>query len=529
MATRNSPTTQAVVELLQDPASYDEQPKRVELVETHISFVFLTALFAFKLKKPVKFDFLDFSTPDKRREACEDEVRLNRRLARLVYLGVLPVTQSNGRLEIDGDGAPIDWVVKMSRLPADRSLDRLIASAQINDADIQRVGQFLCGFFTSLPPIMVRPDDYRRRLDEHISQNRAALLARQRDFDATAIRRIHEAQLLLLRLNPKLFDHRVLDGRIVEGHGDLRPEHVYLVPKPTIIDCVEFNVELRQLDVLDELCFLAMECERLNAQWISDQIIATYRSASGDNFPDQIAAFYKSYRACVRAKVCALRAAQVAGEGPPFLTKIATDYVAIADRYRAQLGPPVLLVVRGLSGTGKTTLARHLSERLGIERLETDAVRREMFGQSLSPAGYGRATYTPENRERVYAEMLLRAKHLIDSGRSAIVDGTFLTAKSRMDAVALAAGGRAIPLVLECHCPDEVARQRIAARITTENSMSEARPDIYTSQTEAQEPDPPGLPVCHVETTLSLPAMADVVLARLSADWTRTRGQNIAD
>jgi predicted kinase len=179
------------------------------------------------------------------------------------------------------------------------------------------------------------------------------------------------------------------------------------------------------------------------------------------------------------------------------------------------------LIVRGLSGTGKTTLARHLSERLAIEHSETDAVRRELFGQSDSPADYGQATYTPENRERVYKEMLLRAKNLIESGRSVIVDGTFLTAKSRLDAVAIAAAGRAVPLVVQCHCPDDVARQRISERIASGESKSDARPEIHTNQRKAEEPDPPGLPVCHVDTTLSLPAMVEVVLHRLAADWTR--------
>jgi predicted kinase len=293
------------------------------------------------------------------------------------------------------------------------------------------------------------------------------------------------------------------------------------VPGPTIIDCVEFNSEFRQLDVLDELCFLAMECERLNAGWIGEKVMAGYRSISDDNFPNRLAAFYKSYRACVRAKVCVLRAAQFKGKDGATAQQIAVDYVTIADKYLAQLGPPILLVVRGLSGTGKTTLARQLSERFGIDRWETDAICREIFGQDHSQADYGRATYAPENRERVYAEMLLRAKNLIDSGRSAIVDGTFLSAKSRLDALAVAAGGRAVPLVVQCHCPDEVARERISERIASGGSMSEARPEIHMQQREADEPDPPGLPVCQVDTTLSLPAMSEVVLKRLSADWTR--------
>jgi aminoglycoside phosphotransferase family enzyme len=185
-----------VVEFLRDPAAYADKPKRVDVLETHISWVFLADQFAFKLKKPVRFDFLDFSTPERRRTACEVEVRLNRRLARHVYLDVLPITRHKGRLELDGEGASVDWIVKMSRLPAERSLDRLILSGQINEPQVQQVAQTLCRFFTHLPPITIRPDDYRRRIEKNIQQNRDGLLAKHGDFNATTIQRIHEAQLL---------------------------------------------------------------------------------------------------------------------------------------------------------------------------------------------------------------------------------------------------------------------------------------------------------------------------------------------
>ena len=289
-----------------------------------------------------------------------------------------------------------------------------------------------------------------------------------------------------------------------------------LSPSRAIIDCIEFNAEFRQLDVLDELCFLAMECERLGAGWIGEEVISQYRSVSGDVFPRRLAAFYKCYRACVRAKVCSLRAEQVSGTVQSSAEQSAVDYLKLADKFREELGRPVLLVVRGLTGTGKTTLASRLSEVLEIARLETDAVRRELFGESQSPAEYGTAIYQPENRDRVYEEMLRRANGLIESGRSVIVDGTFFTAKSRMDALAMAAGGRAVPLVVHCHCPDDVAHQRIATRLASGGTLSESRPEIHLRQKAVEEPDPPGLSVCHVDTTLSLPAMVKVVLKRLS-------------
>ena len=176
-------TSDELVEFLRQSSAYDDGPSRVECVETHISWVFLTDQFAYKLKKPVRFDFLDFSTSELRRKACEEEVRLNRRLARHVYLGVLPVTRQNGRLSLNGHGTPVDWVVKMSRLPADRSLDQLIRSAVVGIDGLQQIARLLSQFYTHLPPLTIRPTDYRHRLEEHVRHNREGLLSAKNAVD----------------------------------------------------------------------------------------------------------------------------------------------------------------------------------------------------------------------------------------------------------------------------------------------------------------------------------------------------------
>jgi aminoglycoside phosphotransferase family enzyme/predicted kinase len=512
-----------LVRSLRNPAAYTDRASRVECIETHISWIFLTDRFAYKLKKPVRFDFLDFTTPELRRKACDDEVRLNRRLAPKVYLGVLPVVKRNGRYSISGAGPAVDWVVKMRRLPAERALDRLIQSGGVEPGGVEQIAELLSTFFTQLAPLTIRPHEFRSKLEDHLRQNRSDLLAPANGIDQAAVRRIHEAQLLMLRLLPELFDQRVLDGRIVEGHGDLRPEHIYLNTSPTVIDCVEFNPEFRQLDVLDELCFLSMECEHLNAGWIGKEILKQYQIDSGDRCPARLAAFYKCYRACVRAKVCSLRARQVEGRQRADAQQLTLRYLELADRERLGLGRPVLLIVRGLTGTGKTTLAARLAEFLEIERLETDAIRRKLFGKSKTPAEFGAAAYRAENRERVYEEMLSSAEQLIQSGRSAILDGTFLSSKSRSDALAVAARWGVVPLIVHCHCPEDVALRRISARLSAGNTLSESRPDIYQQQKVLDERDPHGAPVCRVDTTASLPAMTQAVLKRLGAEWTETR------
>jgi aminoglycoside phosphotransferase family enzyme/predicted kinase len=509
----------SIVVCLLDPTAYEERPVRVECIETHISWVFLTDRFAYKLKKPVRFDFLDFSTSELRHQACQAEVRLNRRLAQDVYLGVVPVTERNGRISLGGDGTPIDWVVKMHRLPVDRSLDRLIQSGELPADAPQQLARLLAHFFTNLPPLSIGVREYRGRLVEHVRSNRDELLAAKTGVDPAIVRRVHELQFLMLNLAPDVLEDRAWEGRIVDGHGDLRPEHIYLAPTPVIIDCIEFNAEFRQLDVVDELCFLAMECERLGAGWIGDEILSQYRLASGDCPSDKLLAFYKCYRACVRAKVCELRAGQVHGKDKALAEHSSADYLALADKYRAEIGRPVLLTVRGLTGTGKTVLARQLSERLEIERLETDAIRRELFGESKSPAEFGADIYRQENRARVYEEMLSRTRKMIDAGRSVILDGTFLGANTRAEALACAADGRAVPLVIHCHCSDDLARQRIAARRASGESLSESRPEIHARQKELEEPDPQGHPVLRVDTADEPVANVDAILARLGSDW----------
>jgi predicted kinase len=333
------------------------------------------------------------------------------------------------------------------------------------------------------------------------------------------VRRVHEAQWRVLRLAPELLDTRVLDGRIVEGHGDLRPEHIYLVPYPTIIDCVEFNAEFRQIDVLDELCFLAMECAALDAAWVGDEVIAQYCQWNADQPPAALLPFYKTYRACVRAKVSALRAEQLTGQARLRSLESAKRYLAVADVYAGQLGPTFLLMVRGLTGTGKSTLASGLADLLGVERLQTDAIRQEMFGTSPQPAAYGEGIYQPSHRARVYEQMLQRSRTLLAAGRSVILDGTFLAAKYRTEAVAAAESLGALPLIVHCQCPEPLAIQRLRARAQAGTSASESRPDIYFEQQRDEEPDPAEYPVCHADTGNSPQAVIDVVLARLKSAW----------
>lgn len=505
--------------------TYPGPPPNVELRETHISWVFLTDQFVYKLKKPVEFDFLDYSTVDKRRWSCREELRLNRRLAPDVYLDVVRIVRdSESKLRLGGAGETVDWAVKMRRLPDDQSLAAQIRERELPAAQLDAIAGVLATFYESLVPVEVDAASYVGRLNDHVRQNREALLECDR-LPSNSVRRIHGAQLQSLRLQPELFARRTGDGgssRIVEGHGDLRPEHVYLTPQPIAIDCIEFNREFRELDVADELSFLAMECDALAAAEVGRCILDRCCQMLDDQPPAVLIAFYKSYRACVRAKVKALRSEQLEAGAAAKAINDAEKYLCLADQYSRLLGDPILIVVRGLMGTGKSTVARGLSDALGAELLQTDHIRQQLFGPNRDDAAYGEGRYRDENRQRVYDQMLMLADKRLTDRLSVVLDGSFLSAALCRQAAALAVRNQTVRnnvrlLFVQCECPDVVARERIARRAAQGSDASEARPELYHQQQQDAEPIPADLPRCKVDTN----AYPDEIVERVIREFQR--------
>ena len=323
---------EAKVAFLKQPGLFRDGSARVDVVETHMSWVFLTDSYAYKLKKPVRSDFVDFRTLEARRRDCEEEVLLNRRLAPDVYLGTVPVTvASDGHLELQGRGEAVDWLVKMRRLPEERMLDSLIRKRAVPAAAIRRLVEKLIALYRASPSADVEPSAYRCRLMENAAANARELMAPRYTLPQDRIAGIVATQLALLDREPELFENRAREGKIVEGHGDLRPEHVCLESEPVIIDCLEFNREFRILDAADELAFLAMECERLGGHEVSRSIMDTYRRTSGDDPPERLLSFYKSFRACLRAKLAILHLRDQGSDRRRW-SKLALAYLEIADR-----------------------------------------------------------------------------------------------------------------------------------------------------------------------------------------------------
>lgn len=303
-AARAQATYHDVIAFLSQPSAYGLSDQCVKVRETHMSWVFLTYDRVFKLKKPLKTVFLDYSTVDAREKFCREEVRLNRRLARAVYLRAVPVTQmEDGALAVNGKGQAIDWLVEMRRLAEERMLDRAIKDKTATEQDIDRALELLFAFFEVAAPVDVSPDRYLATLQVQNRENRIVLsdekFAIPLNEALEAIEPVQEA----IAVAPDWLLEPLHNRRIIEGHGDLRPEHICLTDPPVIIDCLEFNRDLRLVDPFDELCYLALECRLLGAAALADGVIERYAARAGEKPRRILLDFYTAYRAAIRARL----------------------------------------------------------------------------------------------------------------------------------------------------------------------------------------------------------------------------------
>ena len=292
----------AIVAALHRPESYADGISQIEAIETHMSWVFLTNAHAWKLKKPVRTATLDFTTLDARHRACEAEVALNRRLARDVYLGVAPVTMVGDAARVEGTGEPVEWLVKMRRLPRDRMLDKCIERGAVSDEDVDRIAATLARFYGSAERAPADGPAYRRFIASDIAAKRTSIEQRRYGLPVDDIRTMAGRQEQWLARHGKLLEAR--GAHVVDAHGDLRPEHICLEgAEPVVIDCLEFSRTLRLLDPLSELAFLALECRRLGNAAIGERMLAACAERMGERSDPGLISFYQSYHALIRAAV----------------------------------------------------------------------------------------------------------------------------------------------------------------------------------------------------------------------------------
>ena len=334
----NGPDLMEKVAVLRQPQAYGDEPVEVTALETRMSWVFLVGQTAYKLRKPVRHDVFDFRRLESRRRNCEEEVRLNRRLAPEVYLATVPLTEeTDGTLAVNGTGVPVDWLVKMRRLPAQRMLDRAIRSGTVKTRELRIVAGLLAKFFAQAVPVAMPPREYRRRLANAITANRRKLADPSCGIQGRSVEMVTATLRKVVMGQAPLFDRRIRRGRIREGHGDLRAGHVFLGPKAAVIGCLEFNRDLRIRDSADELSALAVECEVIGGPGAGKVILETCCDRLGDEPSPELIAFYKALHATMRAGSAILDPVLgIPGDAAGSRGR-AEAYLALAGQYARQL------------------------------------------------------------------------------------------------------------------------------------------------------------------------------------------------
>lgn len=480
---------------LLDPAAYPSPVDQVTLIQTHVSYLLLAGDRAYKIKKPLNLGFLDFSTLDQRRYFCHHEVELNRRLCPQVYLGVQPITMLHGRARIGGAGPPDEWAVVMQRLPAERMLPTLLATDQIGVTELSAIARRLAEFhagaatggeidqYGAVAAIRRNTDENFLQLQPFIGQT---LLAGQYTHLKAAADRVLSRQA-------SLFAQRIAEGRIRDCHGDVHAGSICLADEVLIFDCIEFNDRFRYGDVAAEVAFLAMDLDHFGRADLAWQFLEAYRHYAGDTTIGAELDFYKAYRAIVRGKVESLRSIQpeVPAAERVAAAGAARAYFDLAFAYTGGIARPTLLICCGLMGTGKTTLASALSQRLAMVHLASDRIRKRQAGLALAIRRhdpFGEGLYASAMTERVYAALLAEATTWLKRGVGVILDASFTRRADRDHARALAAALDLPAVVVETTAPEDVIRQRLEARLTEPGTISDGRWEIFAQQRDDFEP-----------------------------------------
>jgi aminoglycoside phosphotransferase family enzyme/predicted kinase len=466
-----------MIQALLAPGRYPDPAQRVELVQTHISWVLLAGDYAYKIKKPVTLPFLDFGTLAQRRSFCEIELRLNRRFAPALYLDVVAITGTPEDPRIGGAGTPIEHAVKMRRFDENARLDRLCARGALTPQHLSELAQTIVSFHHNAA---VAPVDSRFGAPQEILppvlenfQELLALLPRppwQSRLEALAA----WSRTEFARLEP-LLAARKAAGRVRECHGDLHLGNLALIGgQVTLFDCIEFNEDFRWIDVASEIAFTFVDLLDHRQPGLASWFLNEWMSHSGDFEVVPLLRFYAAYRALVRAKVAAIRAGQDDAD-----QRKAQDYVALAERIVAPPRPR-LIITHGLSGCGKTVASTRLllaDPDAATLRLRSDVERKRLFGlapQDKSGSAVGGGIYRPDARRLTYQHLQTLAQQQLAAGWSTIVDATFLRRADRAAFQALAAAAGAEFSILAPHATPAQLRERILARGQKGHDASEA-------------------------------------------------------
>jgi uncharacterized protein len=512
-ATRCTSTVTAEVGLeraLLDPACYPHPAERVELIETHISWVFLAGEYAYKVKKPVRLPFLDFGTLAARRHFCDEELRLNRRTAPELYLDVVAIAGPPEAPRIGGPGEPIEYAVEMRRFSQDTLADRMAKRGALGTKEVDALAAAIAGFHAGIPAAPAEsgfgaPDEVvapaLANFDEIVPEDGdAGRLERLRRWTRAEGERLHE-----------VFAARKREGFVRECHGDLHLGNiVFLDGRPVLFDGIEFNAGLRWIDVMSEAAFLGMDLLEHGLDAAAWRFLNAWLEATGDYAAVRVLRYYLVYRAMVRAKVARLRRADADYR----------RYLALADLV-AVSARPALVLMHGLAGSGKTTVAQALLERAGAIRVRSDVERKRLHGLAASARTHAQpygGIYAPEATRRTYDRLKQVVRDVVGSGQVAIVDAAFLWRAEREAFAALARELAAPFLIVSCRASPAELRRRVAAREAAKSDASEAGRAVLENQIATQEPLS-ATEIAHaavVDTEGELRGAVERVAARLS-------------
>jgi len=503
------------------PAAYPVLTSSVELIETHVSYIFVTESLVYKVKKPVDFGFLNFTTLDRRRFYCEEEVRLNRRLCPDLYLGVVELREGPQGAAFEGSGTLIDYAVKMRRLPEERMLNRVLERGELGAQQLAELARLIARFHR----------DAARGPQIDALGSVAAIRANwEENFRQAALfvpGLISRADLELLRgwverfltERRELLEARVAQGFIRECDGDLHLGNICLTDRFQVFDCIEFNERFRYSDTAADVAFLLMDLENAGHRELCAPFLEAYQAESGDDGLIGVLDFYRAYRAFVRGKVTGMHLAD--GLSPAEIaagTESAARYFRLARGYclRERLAPS-LIATCGVMGSGKSALAGELSRELGLGLYNSDRVRKELAG--LAPtvhagSGYAEGIYSTQSTEATYRALYERAREELGAGRSVVVDATFRRAADRDTFRSLAKAQGVCFHLVETRCPRPIILERLEKRARDPRAVSDGRVELFERQLSEFEAPAPGEAIV-VDSSLTLAEEADRVLTAL--------------
>ncbi|MFA5323595.1 MAG: AAA family ATPase [Smithella sp.] len=484
-----------LIESMKKVDFYPHHPAEVELIQTHISYVFIAGDIVYKVKKPLKFDFLDFTSPEKRNFYCHEELRLNKRLAPDTYLDVAVISRDARENLTLGEGIEIiDYAVRMKKLPADRMLKTLLLRNLVDEKTMDAVARKVAAFHQQARTgkhidEMGGIENIRHNIKENFEETKNYIDVTIPGYQYGFIR---DYAKKFLDENKALFEKRVADHKIRDCHGDLHLEHICVTDDIIIFDCIEFNERFRCGDVAEDVAFLTMDIDFNGYPLHAENFMQSYLKYSGDADMLTLLNFYRCYYAYVRGKVTSFRLDQkeiTDGERAE-ITEIAKRYFDLAYTYACRLDNPILILTAGLMGSGKSYQAHKLAARFGAEIIRTDILRKGLFNIVSTERRYedfGEGIYSDDISRMVYEKAFDLAAEKIKQGKAVIIDASFKRREERLKALKTARSLGVGFYVLECFCSGEITKKRLEKRARDNDNTSDGRWELFQKQKDEFE------------------------------------------